>query len=103
MIPLTNDQFLTEIFGQDKGEVIVASFHGDPGNVPNRGCWTGHYFKHAYIEPLTNQYYCISTFHPADDGKARRRKDLFKTMHLIVADDVPKRQPSLLVLQPPRS
>lgn len=92
-IPLSNNQqFLANIFRTDANQAHVTVFHEDPSNLSGAGrlAWGGgHYGTLApHFLQGGNQYFCISTFHPAEDGKSRRRKALFKQTHVIVVDDV---------------
>ena len=96
MIEVTNNQFLKELFGPSVSLAHITSFTDDPSNIPNerRGlCWAGGYYENTHIVPLSNQYYTISTFRADKDGKARRRKGLFRAMHVVVADDVKEKLP----------
>lgn len=95
-IVLTNTDFLTAIFGQDAAWAHVTSFTDDPSNIPNDRralCWGGDYFCRRALVPDSNQYYTISTFYADEEGKARRRKALFRQTHVIVADDVEEKLP----------
>jgi len=95
-IPVSNQQFLKVLFGEDAPNAHVTSFKDDPTDIPNdrrAACWGGGYFKQTYIQPEANQYYTISTFAPDENGRSRRRKVLFKACHIIVADDVKEKLP----------
>lgn len=88
---INNETFLKTLFGDDYYFAHVTSFPDDPSNIANENrlrCWAGGWFKDMYIPPDTNQYFTISTFMADDQGKARRRKALFRCTHVIVADDV---------------
>jgi hypothetical protein len=90
MHSVSNLDFLKTLFGDDHIWAHVTSFPDDPTDIPTdrRGvCWAGGYFKNTYLQPLTNQYYCISTFYD-DGGRAVRRKANYRATHVIVADDV---------------
>lgn len=88
----TNEQFLKAIMGEDAPITHVTSFEYDPSAIPqgmSNVCWSGGYFKDkAPLHPESNQYFCISHFEPDDEGKARRRKVLFRHTRVIVLDDV---------------
>lgn len=91
MIPVQNDEFLKAIFGDDHLWSHVTSFPDDPSNIQNNRraiCWGGGYYRDTRIEPQTNQYFTISTFYADDQGKARRRKALFRQTYCVVLDDV---------------
>jgi hypothetical protein len=77
----------------------LAAFGGDPNNKPSEGPdyrWTANPWR--LDEPLPakflsgfgrrNQYFAISSFRRAEDGKFRRRKDCFAQMHLVMIDDI---------------
>ncbi|MBA1446768.1 MAG: hypothetical protein M3H12_02405 [Chromatiales bacterium] len=96
-ISVSNQDFLTTVFGQDAPFAHVTGFVDDPSNIANdrRGiCWGGTYFSRANgaLKGATNQYFCISRFNPVD-GKAVRRKSEFLATHCIVADDVKDKVP----------
>jgi hypothetical protein len=88
---VTNAEFLREVFGEDFSQAHVTGFSHDPSNIPadqQLRAWRGDYFSRYSLQPNTNQYFCISIFHPDGQGAARRRKALFKATHCIVLDDV---------------
>ena len=93
---IDNPTFLKCVFGDDYIWAHVTSFPDDPTQIPDDRralCWGGGYFSRYFLQPATNQYYTISTFFGNDDGKARRRKNLFRATHVIVADDVREKLP----------
>ena len=72
-------------FGPD-----VTGFPDDPTNISSDNrmrCWAGGHFKDN-LNPGHNNYFCISTFLADTEGKARRRKALFRCTHVITLDDV---------------
>lgn len=88
---ITNKQFLIPIFGDWAPWSHITSFLDDPMDIPQsrRGiCWAGGYAKNTHLIPNSNQYICISLFGPDDEGKARRRKALFRATYCVVLDDV---------------
>lgn len=89
---ISNYEFLQTVFGADAQWAHVTSFLDDPADIPadRRGvCWAGGYNQSTYIQPHSNQYYCISTFYAdKQTGRAVRRKADFRATHVIVADDV---------------
>lgn len=85
-----NATFLRAIFGGQARRAHVTSFDMDPGNIPNeqRGlAWGGHSFMARQMRGK-NQYFTISLFRADEDGKSRRRKNLFEATYCIVLDDV---------------
>ena len=93
MIDVTNQEFLTAIFGEESGKAHITSFPDDPSNieVDRRAiCWGGGAAsaKLSTFNTSDNQYFTISLFNPDEHGKARRRKALFDSTWVIVADDV---------------
>lgn len=94
---VSNEEFLKAIFGQDYIWSHVTSFPDDPGDIAadrRHICWGGDFYSRYHVQPGTNQYYTISTFYAdPDNGKARRRKALFRQTHVIVADDVREKLP----------
>lgn len=88
---ITNEQFLTAVFGEDAPWSHVTSFAYPPDAIPSdkhSSAWKGDYACRAQIEPETNQYFTISTFYCDEQQQARRRKALFRQTHCIVLDDV---------------
>lgn len=95
-IPLviTNDQFLTSIFGEMHIYAHVTSFAHDPGNIPageHMRAWAGGIYKDTPINP-GNQFYTVSLFAP-EEGKFRRRKAQFSATYVIGLDDVKEKLP----------
>ena len=91
MISITNEEFLSKLFGQDTPFVHVTDFPYDPSNVPKTkhlSAWCGNYFSRYKLTSGTNQYFTISIFNPDKEGVARRRKALFLRTPVIVLDDV---------------
>ena len=98
VVPVTNEEFLSAIFGEEWGKVHVTAFEDDPLKIENdrRGlCWSGASAtsKLKTFNPKQNQYFCISLFRPDEEGKPRRRKALFDACFVIVADDVDEKLP----------
>lgn len=88
---VTNNEFLTALFGADAPWVHVTDFPYDPGNIPKDKhliAWKGDYFSRYPMQRGTNQYFTISNFYCDDQQQARRRKALFKHTPVIVLDDV---------------
>lgn len=91
MIEVSNQSFLKAVFGQDYLFAHVTDFPYDPAEIPKNEhlrAWSGNYFSRYQFSENTNQYFTISTFDPDENGKARRRKALFKKTHCLVLDDV---------------
>jgi len=88
---ITNNEFLTAIFGNDTAWVHVTDFPYDPTNIPkdkHLAAWKGDYYSRYYFQPNTNQYFTISAFYCDDQQQARRRKALFRYTPVVVLDDV---------------
>lgn len=91
MINVTNEEFITAIFGEDAPWCHVTSFPYDPSNIPKDKhliAWKGDYHSRYRLAENTNQYFTISTFYCDDQQQARRRKALFRQTHCLVLDDV---------------
>lgn len=86
---LTNKAFLRAIFGKDWGLAHVTSFFGDTKSAA-RGAWVGRRASSLVraMRPQENTYFCISLFADDKNGRARRRRELFRACHVIVVDDV---------------
>jgi len=92
-LPISNEEFLKGVFGANWETSHVCSFKEDPYELDNlnlRHYWAGGHAKNklAYCLQDHNTYFTISQFDLADDGKARRRKDLFNSTYVICFDDV---------------
>jgi len=102
---ISNQEFLNAVFGEDAAWAHVCAFPDDPSNISTDRrflCWGGDYASRSMpLQQGTNQYYTISTFYADEQGKARRRKALFRATHVIVADDVKEKLPLVNVLQLP--
>lgn len=91
MPTVSNEEFLTVVFGEDAPFTHVTSFMHDPANIPadqHLKAWMGNWFSRYTIQPGSNQYFTISIFKPDENGKARRRKALYLRTPCIVLDDV---------------
>jgi len=90
----SNAQFLAGIFGVQANKAHVTVFHDDPNNIntpeARAKAWAGGHWgnKQGYFQHGGNQYFTISLFKPADDGRDRRRKSLFEACYAVVVDDV---------------
>jgi len=99
LIRVNNTAFLKAIFGQNWHLAHVTAFEDDPSAIEKdrRGlCWAGGIAKQRidYFKASQNQYFCISLFEPdSTTGNFYRRKDLFRSCHVIVADDVREKLP----------
>lgn len=96
---ISNEKFLSLIFGDEWGSAHVTGFKDDPANIENdrRGlCWGGGRASdrlHKFT-PDMNQYFTISLFKPEEEtGRAVRRKANFDGCFVIVADDVKEKLP----------
>lgn len=102
---ISNQEFLQAIFGGDFIWAHVTGFFHDPGkgfNDESRRAWLGNYYVNVKLPAFSNQYFTISLFHEASNtGLARRRKELFKSTHCIVIDDVGEKIPVDLLLTKP--
>lgn len=87
---IDNATFLRAIFGGQARRAHVTSFDEDPATIPSdrRGlAWGGHSYMARPLKGM-NQYFTISLFSLDDEGKSRRRKNLFEATYCIVLDDV---------------
>ena len=103
---MTNVEFLSAIFGEKYVYAHVTSFVQDPGAIPQEErarCWAGSCYKDTILIPDSNQFYTVSLFTPDQDGRSRRRKDLFSACYVIGLDDVREKLPITQVerLPPP--
>lgn len=88
---ISNEEFLSALFGEEKHWVHVTDFAHDPGNIPKEQhliAWKGDYYSRYPMRTSTNQYFTISLFYCDEQQQARRRKALFRMTPVIVLDDV---------------
>lgn len=91
IMEVTDEEFLTAIFGADTPFCHVTDFVYPPDNIPKDKhmiAWKGDYYSRYHFQPNTNRYFTISTFYADDTGQARRRKALYRQTHCLVLDDV---------------
>ena len=98
MIQVGNKEFLSTIFGEEWEKSHVTAFAQDPEKIPadeRMVAWGGGSAKQKLktFSKDQNQYFTISLFNLADDGKSRRRKALFDANFVIVVDDVKEKIP----------
>ncbi len=101
---VSNQEFLRAIFGKDFIWSHVTYFFHDPGagfSDESKKAWLGSYYVNAELKEFSNQYFTISLFNETEDCLARRRKELFKSTHCIVIDDVGEKIPIDLLLTKP--
>jgi hypothetical protein len=89
---VSNEDFLRACFGAVHGDAHVTGFDEDPSDLEALGLrhyWGGQRYNGRLLPTTGNNYFTISLFDPdPEDGKAKRRKALFKATHVIVVDDV---------------
>jgi hypothetical protein len=86
-----NLTFLQAVFGAEWERAHLACFSGDPTSADlDRRVWAGGAAKEkaAWAIPTRNNYFTVSLFDRDVEGIARRRKALFRSMHIVVVDDV---------------
>lgn len=102
---VTNNEFLTALFGVDAPWVHVTDFPHDPGNIPkdqHLTAWKGDYFSRYSMQPGSNQYFTISNFYCDEHQQARRRKALYRHTPVVVLDDVKEKLSMVEVSKLPR-
>lgn len=85
---IANQAFLFAIFGEEWARAHVTGFVTDPG-AAGRAEWAGKVARAVNdLDVAANTFFDVSLFSPAPDGAARRRKELFEAMYVLVIDDV---------------
>jgi len=88
---MNNADFIAHAFAtiQPDETPWVAGFPGDVAQAEHR-VWFGAPAIPVprFIRTDTNNYVCISTFHPDSEGRPRRRKDCWAGMWLVLLDDI---------------
>lgn len=101
---VSNKEFLHAIFGSDFIWAHVTDFFHDPGegfSEASKKAWLGNHYINTEFREFANQYFTISLFNEIEECLARRRKELFKSTHCIVVDDVGEKIPLSLMLDKP--
>lgn len=101
---ISNQEFLSTIFGPEFIWSHVTDFFHDPGvgfSEESKKAWLGNHYVNIKLRAFANQYFTISLFHETEEQLARRRKELFKSTHCIVVDDVGEKIPLDLMLDKP--
>jgi len=101
---ISNQEFLQAIFGEQFIWAHVTDFFHDPGvgfTEESKRAWLGNHYVNTELKEFANQYFTISLFHETEEHLARRRKELFKSTHCIVVDDVGEKIPLDLMLDKP--
>lgn len=90
-----NLTFLNAVFHTlpDKAQITVTSFHGDPQPPQGQANWSYGTRDKVATPATANNYYCISSHYPGDDGQVKRRKSHFAALHSIVLDDIGAKVP----------
>ena len=89
---VTNKQFLNHVFGSAEGERFICSFKGDPGSQRS-------YSRHPneFPDPEANNFFCVSLLNKEEDGTVRRTPGNFRSLHVLVVDDVHSKIPRIQV------
>lgn len=93
--------FLARVFGDEAGRAWVTGFDHDPAASSEDGkvqaiAWGGSPYDQSRdkVAPDHNNYLCISTFRPGEDGKVRRRTALHDKTFALMIDDVGEKVPT---------
>lgn len=90
-IELSNCEFIAHAFAGIGVDAVpwVAGFSGDVATADHK-VWFGAPAipLPRFIQADRNNYVCVSTFHRAEDGKHRRRKDCWAGLWLVLLDDL---------------
>ncbi|MGJ0509953.1 MAG: phage/plasmid primase, P4 family [Methylocystis sp.] len=84
-VEITNEEFLRALAGDEWGRVPIQSFAAGDNDK-----WVSHPAKKV-IPKLTGEtanYFCVSLFRRAGDGRFLRTKELFERQFVFVVDDV---------------
>jgi hypothetical protein len=94
---ITNQAFLANVFGSEWENAHVTGFPEAPQDLEKlelRHYWAGNRWSRwpsGWVNQLPdwNSYFSVSLFRDdRRDGRARRRRDLFVSCHVILVDDV---------------
>jgi len=89
-IPKDNVGFMEFVFGSE-ARVWTTNFRINPTNATSRH-WNGKFSMlpeiRATDEAQSNTYFCIATFFESETESWRRRTEYFRTLHVVVIDDI---------------
>jgi hypothetical protein len=88
-----NLAFIAAVFHAlpETATAIVTSFRGNPDTAKGWGCYAAA--GKINTPDDANNYFCISSQFPGDDGIVRRRKSHFAGLHCIMLDDIGTKVP----------
>ena len=87
---ITNKEFLDHVFASGEGERFIVSFYGDPSD--NKfGRFRG------MPAPDANNFFCVSLLQEDELGLVRRTPNHFRSLHVLVVDDVHSKIPPVKV------
>ena len=103
-IELPNADFIAHVFAGISADNVpwLAGFSGDVAAADHK-VWFGAPAlpMPRFVRPDHNNYVCVSTFHRAEDGKYRRRKDCWAGLHMVLLDDLGTKIPLTALRLPP--
>jgi hypothetical protein len=91
---ITNDEFLSVMFGESLADAFVCSNTTPPDTEDERaraGMWMGgpiEFARGLYQLPERQNYTCVSSFARDEDGVYRRQMEFFEALHFLVLDDI---------------
>ena len=91
---VTNDEFLSVMFGDDLADAFVCSNTTPPDTedeLARMGMWVGgplEFSRDLYQLPERQNYTCVSSFGRDADGVYCRQMEHFKALHFVVLDDI---------------
>jgi len=88
---VTNDNFLTAIFGQtfSTEHPLVCHKTGDP----DQGGWRAESWPCHTNQPEWNWYFLPSLYRPDETGRYRAKKELATSVYVVMVDDVGTKVP----------
>ena len=95
-IEVSNADFIAHAFAGIGADEVpwVAGFPGDVATADHR-VWFGAPANPMprFVRSTNNNYICISSFHRAEDGRYRRRKDCWAGLWMVLLDDLNSKVP----------
>lgn len=101
---MTNAEFVALMFAtRQRGSAPwVAAFRSAPGDADRRD-WCGWPVRREYSIPSSqtdNNYVVVSAFWPDENGRYRRRKAQFASLHAVMVDDIGTKVPESSIALP---
>jgi hypothetical protein len=92
---VSNDVFIKAVFHAlpAHAHITVTSYPGDPDTATGKDWGRYAAWGKTALPETSNNYFCIASHYPQDNGGIRRVKSHFAALHAVVLDDVGAKVP----------